>query len=213
MLIKRLEVGPIGSNCYIVAAEKTKEGVIIDPGEEADRILNETKKMGVKVKTIVATHGHLDHVMAVKKVKETLKSDFAIHEGDARGLDKIPMTVLFMFNLSRFDAPSPDRVLKDGDIIEFGDIRLKVLHTPGHSRGGICLQADKVVFTGDTLFNYGIGRTDLPGGNYEELIRSIKTRLLTLPDDTDVYPGHGPETSIGEERRRNPFVGETASRW
>ncbi|MBI2934377.1 MAG: MBL fold metallo-hydrolase [Chloroflexi bacterium] len=207
MIIKRLEVGPIGSNCYIVASESAREGIIIDPGAEADTILNQLKKLGLKIKMAVATHGHVDHLMALKDVKDALKCEFAIHEGDARGVEKIPGGILAMFGLSGFKPPPVDRVLKDGDVIEFGEIKMKVIHTPGHSPGGICLQADKVVFSGDTLFNYGIGRTDLPGGNYDLLMESIEKKLMTLPDDTAVFPGHGPETTIGDERRHNPFLG------
>lgn len=213
MNIKTLVVGPFGSNCYIVGSEQTREGIIIDPGEEPDSILANVKKMGLKIVLIVLTHGHLDHMLALKKVKDALKCDFAIHEGDSEGLDKIPSMILGMFNLPRFNPPKPDRLLKDGDTIDFGDIRLKVLHTPGHSLGGICLLGDGVVFSGDTLFNLGIGRTDLPGGDYEQLMRSIKDKLMTLPDETRVLPGHGPDTTIKDERLHNPFFGEFGPRW
>ncbi|MDP2719240.1 MAG: MBL fold metallo-hydrolase [Dehalococcoidia bacterium] len=213
MIIKNLTVGPFGSNCYIVGSEKTKEGIIIDPGEEADTILAEVKKAGLKIVLIVATHGHLDHMMALEKVKDALKCDYAIHEGDAAGMGHEPPAILSMFGLPRFNPPPPDRALKDGDTIEFGDESLKVVHTPGHSRGGICLVGDGVVFSGDTLFNFGIGRTDLPGGNYEELMGSIKEKLMVLPDKTEVWPGHGPGSTIGEERRHNPFLGGAGPRW
>jgi glyoxylase-like metal-dependent hydrolase (beta-lactamase superfamily II) len=213
MIIQRLVVGPIGSNCYIVGSEQTKEGIIIDPGDEADTILNQVKKMGLKIILIVVTHAHLDHMLALKKVKDALKCDYALHEADAKGLGKEPQTILGMFGLPRFNPPPPDRILKEGDTIDFGEVHLKVLHTPGHSRGGISLLGDGVVFTGDTLFNYGIGRTDLPGGNYEQLMQSIKDKLLTLPNNTTVLSGHGPETTIGDERLHNPFFGEFGPRW
>lgn len=213
MIIKKLEVGAIGANCYIVGSEQAKEGIIIDPGDEAERILEEVKKAGLKITLIVATHGHFDHIIALKQVKDALKCDFAMHEGDAKGMDRIPGEILAMFGMTHFTAPKPERLLKDGDPINFGDIRIKVLHTPGHSLGGICLLAnDKVIFSGDTLFNCGIGRTDLPGGDYEELMTSIKKKLMSLPDSTEVFPGHGPETTIGEERRHNPFFGEMSRR-
>ncbi len=213
MIIRTLVVGPFGSNCYIVGSEQSKEGIIIDPGEEAEAILANVKKMGLKIILIVLTHGHLDHMLALKKVKDALKCDFAIHEGDANGLDKIPSMILGMFSLSRFNPPAPDRLLKETDTIDIGEVHLKVLHTPGHSLGGICLLGDGVVFSGDTLFNYGIGRTDLPGGDYAQLMCSIKDKLMALPNETRVLPGHGPETTIGDERLHNPFFGEMGPHW
>lgn len=205
MIIERLEVGPFASNCYIVGAETSHEGIIIDPGAEANRILKRVKDLGLTVKFIVLTHSHIDHIGAVKEIKEITKAELAVHSADARALQsRSPMGVLYRLSLQA--APPPDRLLKGGDSLEIAGLRLLVLHTPGHSPGGICLLGEGVVFTGDTLFNFGIGRTDMPGGSTHQLMDSIHTKLMVLPDNTFVYPGHGPETTIGTERKWNPFL-------
>ena len=204
MILKRLVVGPFGSNCYIVGSESGKEGMIIDPGDEAGVILEKVKDSGLEIKSIVLTHGHIDHIGALKEVKKATGAEVAIHADEADSLQEQPLSTLL--GLSYPTPPPADRSLQDGDSIEIGDLHFSALHTPGHSPGGICLLGQGVVFSGDTLFNYGIGRTDLPGGNYNQLMNSIHTRLMTLPDDTTVYPGHGPETTIGAERRGNPFL-------
>jgi len=205
VIIERLEVGPFASNCYIVGAETSHEGIIIDPGAEANRILKRVKDLGLTVKFIVLTHSHIDHIGAVKEIKEITKAELAVHSADARALQsRSPMGVLYRLSLQA--APPPDRLLKGGDSLEIAGLRLLVLHTPGHSPGGICLLGEGVVFTGDTLFNFGIGRTDMPGGSTHQLMDSIHTKLMVLPDNTFVYPGHGPETTIGTERKWNPFL-------
>ena len=206
MILKKLVVGPFASNCYIVGSESNKEGMIIDPGAEAEVILGNVKDLGLDIKSIVLTHGHIDHIGALKEVKEATGAEVAIHSDDAQVLQE--NSVSAMFGLSYPTPPPPDRLLKDGDSIDIGDLHFLVLHTPGHSPGGICLleQGHKVVFSGDTLFNFGIGRSDLPGGSYSQLINSIHTKLMVLPDNTVVYPGHGPETTIGTERQGNPFL-------
>lgn len=206
MILKTLEVGPFASNCYIVASEKTKEAMVIDPGDEAEAILDTVKKLGLKVKLIVITHGHVDHVSALGQVKEATGAPVAIHGDDAAILRGSGQMLTMMLGVKSDAPPAPDRLLKDGDVIKVGELSFKVAHTPGHSPGGICLIGEGVAFTGDSLFNYGIGRTDFPGSSYEELMQSIRTSLLTLPDDTVVLPGHGPETTIGDERRGNPFL-------
>ena len=205
MIIKRLEVGPFASNCYIVGSESTKEGLIIDPGDEAREILKSVKDLGLDIKIIVLTHGHIDHIGALKEVKEATGAEVAIHTDDAQSLHGGGQSLGALFGLSYEAPPSPDRLLKGGDSIDVGDLHFMVLHTPGHTPGGICLLGHGMVFTGDTLFNYGIGRTDL-GGSYSQLMNSIHTKLMVLPDDTTVCPGHGPETTIGAERRGNPFL-------
>ena len=204
MIFKRLVVGPFASNCYIIGSESNKEGVIIDPGDEAEEILNNVKDLELKTKFIVLTHGHIDHVGALKEVKDATGAEAAIHTDDAKSLNDHSLGRVF--GLSYPPPPAPDRLLKGGDSIDIGDLHLLVLHTPGHSPGGICLLGDGVVFSGDTLFNYGIGRTDLPGGSYSQLMNSIHTKLMILPDNTIVYPGHGPDTTIGTERHSNPFL-------
>lgn len=206
MILKRLEVGPFYSNCYIVGSESTKEGMIIDPGAEAEQILKTVKDLGLNIKLIILTHGHIDHVGASKEVKEVTRAEVAIHSDDAKSLPGQEQFAKRMFGISFPPPPPPDRLLHGGDSIDIGDLNFLVLHTPGHSPGGICLLENGVVFSGDTLFNTGIGRYDLPGGNYNQLMNSISTKLLVLPDETVVYPGHGPQTTIGAERRGNPFL-------
>ena len=204
MILKRLVVGPFGSNCYIVGSESNREGMIIDPGDEAEAILNNVEDLGLDIKAIVLTHGHIDHIGAVKEVKEATGAEVAIHANDAQALQDNSASA--MFGLS-YPTPIPaDRLLNGGDSVDIGDLHFLVVHTPGHSPGGICLMGEGVVFSGDTLFNYGIGRYDLPGGSYRQLMNSIHTKLTVLPDNTIVYPGHGPGTTIGAERRGNPFL-------
>ena len=207
MILRILSGSMMGANCYIVGSEKTKEGLIIDPGEDAPNILNEVKRASLSVSTIVATHSHFDHIGALAQVKESTGAKFAIHSHEAtslRGQSRMP----FRFLGSRQPTPDPDRLLEEGDTVNIGDLSFTVLHTPGHSPGGICLLGEGVVFTGDTLFNFGIGRADFGGHGvgYEILLQSIKEKLLSLPEDTVVYPGHGPKTTIGVERDWNPFL-------
>ena len=202
MILKKLVVGPFASNCYIVGSEPGKEGMIIDPGASTKQILSDVEELGLNIRLIVLTHGHMDHIGAVKGVKEATGAEVAIHADDARFLRRLSLSTVY--NLS-FPSP-PDRLLKDGDSIDIGDLHFTVLHTPGHSPGGICLLGHGVLFSGDTLFNYGIGRTDFPGGSHQQLMNNINTKLMALPDDTIVYPGHGPDTTIGIERRGNPFL-------
>ena len=205
MIVRKVIVGPFASNCYIVGSESNKEGVIIDPGDDAEEILKNIKDSGLDIKLIVLTHGHIDHTGAVKEVKKATGAEVAIHTDDAKSLQEQLLGRLF--GLSYPPPPPPDWLLKDGDSIDIGDLHFLVVHTPGHSPGGICLLGEGVVFSGDTLFNYGIGRYDLPGGSGSQLMNSIHTKLMILPNDTIVYPGHGPDTTIGTERRSNPFLG------
>ena len=204
MIIQKLVVGPIASNCYIVGSEQTKEGIIIDPGAEAEAILDTVRELGLEIKAIVLTHGHMDHFEALGKVKKVTGASVAIHSDDMPFLENQPCC-----SMANFGTPqqfSVDRLLKDGDSIDCGDLHFLVIHTPGHSPGGICLLGHEVLFSGDTLFNFGIGRYDVTGGNYNQLMDSIHTKLMVLPDDTAVHPGHGPSTNIGIERRGNPFL-------
>lgn len=205
MIIEKLELGLFASNCYIVGAESSKEAMIIDPGAEANMILRRIKDWGLKAKLIVLTHAHIDHIGAVKEIKEATKAKFALHADEAEALQSRHPT-MSAFHFSFQAPPPPDWLLKGDDTIDIGELHFLVLHTPGHSPGGICLLGEGVVFTGDTLFNEGIGRTDFPGGSYRQLLDSIHTKLIVLPDDTIVYPGHGPETTIGNERLQNPFL-------
>lgn len=205
MIIKELPVGPIMANCFILGCEKTGEAVVIDPGDEADKILMTLAESNLKVKYIINTHGHFDHVGANKRMKDVTGADILIHPDDAPMLGQLTMMAT-AFGLSAENSPPADRQIGDGDEISFGDITLKVIHTPGHTPGGVSFYTDKSVFVGDTLFAGSIGRTDLPGGDFNTLIRSIQGRLFSLGDDVRVYCGHGPDTTIGTEKKYNPFV-------
>ena len=205
MLLVRLVVGPLQVNCFILADEKTKETVVIDPGDDAQEILKIIKDKGLKVKYLVNTHGHFDHVGANKALKDATGAELLIHEGDAQLMAAAPKQSR-AFGMSSAASPNADRYVKHGDVITAGEVSLKVLHTPGHSTGGISLLGQGMVFTGDALFAGSIGRSDLPGGDLKTLLRSIKANLMTLPDDTRVFCGHGPATTIGDERNENPFL-------
>ena len=208
MLLKALELGPFLANCYIVGSEKTKEGLILDPVAEAETIMKNVRQLGLTIKLIIATHSHPDHIMALSEVKEETGAPFAMHEAESAGMIASGMARvmgLFMSG-SAEPLPKPDMPLNDGDTIGVGDLSFTVLHTPGHSPGGISLYGHGVVFVGDTLFNLSIGRTDFPGCSHQQLIDSINSKLMTLPDETVVYPGHGPQTTILAERQYNPFL-------
>jgi glyoxylase-like metal-dependent hydrolase (beta-lactamase superfamily II) len=208
MILRALVVGRLKTNCYLVGCPQTHEGATIDPGGDAQEILAAADDLGVHVRQIVLTHFHFDHTLAVGPVRTATGASLAIHKDDAPYLTNPPA-------LFRFFAPNiprglvADRLLQDGEILTIGELSVKVLHTPGHSPGGISLwiAAEGVVFSGDTLFREGLGRTDFPGCDHQALIRSIRGKLFALPDETIVYPGHGPETTIGHERRHNPWVG------
>ena len=208
MIVKTLVVGPFASNCFVVGSETTRKGMIIDPGADPQDILKTVSDLDLSIVTIVATHNHIDHVGALRTVKNATKAVYAVHEADAREATPIVFGRMLglMMGSSLRAPPKPDRLLQGGDVIEIGDLKFDVLHTPGHSPGGISLLSDGIVFSGDTLFNLGIGRTDLAGGDYAKLMESIITKLMVLPDSTIVYPGHGPETTIGTERKWNPFL-------
>jgi hydroxyacylglutathione hydrolase len=191
MIVKRFTVGWLSTNCYVVGCEETREAAVIDPGmeskAEAEPILDFIKQNSLHIKYIINTHGHPDHIAGNAIMKKATGAPILIHENDAK----------------RVQA---NRKLHDGDVLQVGTFKLVVLHTPGHTKDGISLLGDNVVFTGDTLFAGSIGRTDFIGGSYEELMRSIRTKLLCLPDSFKVYPGHFPPTTIGEEKKYNPFL-------
>ena len=204
MILKKLELGMFASNCYVVGDESTKEGMIIDPGADANQILRAVEDLGLNIKVIALTHSHMDHVGALREVKEATGAEIAIYTDEAEFLQKQPLRGIF--NPFSQPLPPPDRLLKEGDMIDIGSLHFRVLHTPGHTPGGICLLEEGIVFSGDTLFNFGIGRADFPGASYDQEIDSIQSKLMTLPDNTVVCPGHGPDTTIGVERKVNPFL-------
>ena len=203
MIIRKLVVGPIASNCYIVGSESTKESIIIDPGADAYDILATVEKADLKVMLIILTHRHPDHVGAAAQVKQMTEADLATHIECARYLPQSPS---YVYEPPYQGAPKPERILAEGDIIDVGELHFTVLHTPGHTPCGISIYGEGHVFTGDTLFNYGIGRYDLIDGDYDQLMKGIKTKLLTLPPETIVHPGHGPDSTIATEIRANPFL-------
>jgi glyoxylase-like metal-dependent hydrolase (beta-lactamase superfamily II) len=204
MIIERLVVGPIQANCYIVADEVAKEGLIIDPGADAAAILKRVAHLGLKIKYVVLTHSHFDHVLAAGAIKKATGAVLAVHEADAKSLNDGFLARMAGIVLDK--VPPPDLLLKGWEDIAVGGLSFTVLHLPGHSPGGIALYGQDVVFTGDSLFEQSIGRTDLPGGDYQQLIDSLNCRLLALDDDIKVYPGHGSDTTIGAERRGNPYL-------
>jgi hydroxyacylglutathione hydrolase len=206
MIIRPLPVGPLQANCYIVGCEQTRQAAVIDPGGDSDRILMELAKETLKVTAIVDTHGHFDHIGANKAMKAATGAPLMIHRQDAPMLAHLSASAA-NWGLRGENSPEPDRLLEDGDTITFGEITLKVLHTPGHTPGGISLYTPGAVFVGDTLFAGSIGRTDLGGGDFETLITAIRTKLFTLPDETVVYAGHMQKTTIGQEKKYNPFCG------
>jgi hydroxyacylglutathione hydrolase len=187
-MLRRIVVGPYQTNCYILACKETRVATVIDPGDEVYRIIKEISTHELTVRSILITHGHIDHVGGASEVKRITGAPVLIHPLDSPGL-----------------GFPPDGPLQDGTELTVGAYKITVIHTPGHSPGGICLHAPGAVFSGDTLFAGSIGRTDFAGGDHRALILGVREKIFPLGDELRVYPGHGPATSIGEERRRNPF--------
>jgi glyoxylase-like metal-dependent hydrolase (beta-lactamase superfamily II) len=206
LIIKQLTVGPIMANCFILGCENTRRAAVIDPGDEADRILMTLAENKLKATHIINTHGHFDHVGANKRMKDVTGAEILIHALDAPMLARLADSAA-AWGMAAENSPPPDRTVDGGDSIAFGDITLSVIHTPGHTPGGISLYTDRSVFVGDTLFAGSIGRTDFPGGDFGTLISSIREKLFALPDDVTVYAGHMGTTTIGREKTTNPFAG------
>ncbi|MBK5274483.1 MAG: MBL fold metallo-hydrolase [Desulfuromonadales bacterium] len=206
MIFETLEVGPLGVNCFILGCAATREGVVIDPGGDVGKIADIVRKHDLKIRYIINTHGHFDHVGGNLQAVRAFGARLLIHESDAAMLGRAA-EVAQMYGMPGENSPAPDSFLLDDMNIVFGSHRMKVLHTPGHTPGGCCLylEAENKVITGDTLFVDSIGRTDLPGGSQEQLLQSIRSKLFTLPDGVTAYPGHGPHTTIGHEKRNNPY--------
>lgn len=207
MLIDRVVVGVLQSNSYIVFDQEFGEGLVIDAGEEPQKIIHRIEEKGIKVEGIYVTHCHFDHILAVRELKEALGCKFYIHRADEEVLKRSVEDAELYLGLSSFDPPKPDEYIDDGDEIRVGRNILKVLHTPGHTPGSVSYVFDGGVFTGDTLFAGSIGRTDMFGGDIELLVKSVVEKLFKLPDQYAIYPGHGPTSTIGIEKKFNPYVG------
>jgi len=204
MIVHTLTLGPMQANCYLLECEETHSAIVIDPGDDADAILDVLEKRKLNLEFIVNTHGHIDHISANADLKKKTSAKLCIHRLDADMIVN-PQKNLSSFIGREISSPSADKILDDGDNLEVGTIILKVIHTPGHSPGSICLLADDVLFTGDLLFAGGIGRYDFPGSSYNQIMESLN-KIMELEDNLVVYPGHGPITAIGEERDTNPFL-------
>lgn len=205
LIIQRLVVGSLSANCFIVGKKSAGEGIVVDPGGNGEEIYRAITAAGLDIKIIVLTHGHSDHIAALYDIQERTGAAVAIHVEDADFLEG-HSSFSSQFGISYKTPHPPDRLLREGDTIDIASMSFKVIHTPGHTPGSICLLTDDKVFTGDTLFRRGIGTTLMPGSSRPQLIESIRKKLMVLPDDTVIYPGHGRETTIGAERRDNPYV-------
>jgi hydroxyacylglutathione hydrolase len=207
MILETFPVGPLQCNCTILADENTREAIVVDPGDEISRIHRRLQSQGLTLKQILITHAHIDHIGGALKLKSLTGAPIFLNEHDLPLLQIMAEQAAWVGVPTPETAP-PDEALTDGRLVGIGNYPARVIHTPGHTQGSICLHFEplKMVLAGDTLFAGSIGRTDLPGGNYDQILDSIQTRLLTLADDTKVVPGHGPATSIGYERKANPFL-------
>ena len=205
MKIEAIVVGPLQVNCYLLICEKTGKAAVIDPGADAPLIMQAVAAAGCDVVLIINTHGHFDHIGANKRIKEATGADLVIHAADLPMLGQAGMHAS-VYGLTVENSPPPDRFISAGEPLRVGNLDLDILHVPGHSPGSVCLHVGQHLIVGDVLFAESIGRTDLPGGDHQLLIRGIREKLFVLPDETIVHPGHGPDTSIGHEKRTNPFV-------
>ena len=215
MLRKSLAVGPVGCNCTVVVCPVTREALVVDPGGDAGKILALLTKMNARAVGIVLTHGHFDHILGTREVAAATGAPVSIHGGDLDMYQGLVRQARY-FDLMAEQPPEPAQILAGGEILSFGQLRALVLHTPGHTPGSVGLFIEApgevpVLLAGDTLFEGGIGRTDFPGGSSQQILRSIRDTLFLLPNETVVVAGHGPETTIGEEREKNPYVGRRAS--
>jgi glyoxylase-like metal-dependent hydrolase (beta-lactamase superfamily II) len=209
LLVHQLSVGPLQVNCFLVACQRTREAMVIDPGEDGPRILQLAESNGYQVKKIVNTHGHFDHIGANQPVKEATGAVLMMHEADLPLLQNARNHAQ-AYGLTVSPSPDPDKFLDEGDVFSVGEQSFSIFHVPGHSPGSICLLSDGHLFVGDVLFAGSVGRTDLPGGDFDALVEGVREKLFRLPAETIVHPGHGPDTTIGHEKKMNPFVGDGA---
>lgn len=209
LYVQQLSVGPLQENCFLVACQKTREAMVIDPGEEGARILSLAESNGLEIKKVVNTHGHFDHIGANKTVIEATGAELMMHEADLPQLQNARNHAQ-VYGLTVSASPDPDKFLNEGDTFSVGEHSFSVFHVPGHSPGSICLLSDGHLFVGDVLFAGSIGRTDLPGGDFDALVEGIREKLFKLPAETIVHTGHGPDTTLGREKQMNPFVGDGA---
>jgi hydroxyacylglutathione hydrolase len=207
LVVRGVVVGLFGTNCYIVGSRQRSEAVVLDPGDEPESILALARDLGVRITRVIATHAHLDHVLAAQALKNETGATFCLHEDDADILANVPESAQRLLSREVGAPPAPDFWLRGGEDLEIAGITLRALHTPGHTPGSVSLYAHdaSLLFSGDTLFRGTIGRTDLPGGDYGTIIRTLNTTLASLPEETIVLPGHMQETTIGAEKATNPF--------
>ena len=212
LMVRGIVVGVFAENCWVIGSRRTREGIVIDPGDQPEEILALARDMGVNVKLIANSHAHLDHILGVRGVQSATGAKFLLHEGDLEIAKSAAESAARWMGQAIEPPPDPDAFLADGDEVEVAGLKLKVLHTAGHTQGSVSFYTEGMLFSGDTLFRGSIGRTDLPGGNFEQEMASIVDKLLALPDETVVLPGHMEQTTIGQERQTNPFVLEELTR-
>ena len=207
MIHEVIPVGPLQCNCSIIGDEQTREAMVIDPGDNIEHVLEIVRKHGLTVKQIVVTHAHIDHVGGAMKLKRATGAPILLNENDYALLKMLPIQATWI-GVATPESVTIDQPVRDADVVRAGSLAANVIHTPGHTQGSVCLYfpADKMLIAGDTLFAGSIGRTDLPGGDFDTIIASLHQRVLALPDETVVVPGHGPRTTIGNERESNPFL-------
>jgi len=201
-----LKLGPLDNNAYLIVCEATREAAVVDVGFEPEVAIRAVKSQRVNVRYLLNTHAHYDHVAGMREVQQACGGDYYLHSGDLPLLEMLSQQGA-AFGFPPAAPPGPVHELRDGQVLPLGEEALTVIHTPGHSPGGVCFLWNRELWAGDTLFAGSVGRTDLPGGSFSRLAHAIRERLFPLGDDVRVYPGHGPETTIGDERRHNPFVG------